>query len=75
MFGITFDEPAYVYGDNQSVIANTTIPQYTLKIKSQSIDFHLVHEGYTAHEWRTTYINTLLNVANLMRKPLAGKKQ
>ncbi len=29
MMGITVDEPAYVFGDNQSVLANTTAPGST----------------------------------------------
>ena len=31
MMGITCDEPAYIEADNQSVLANTTIPDSTLK--------------------------------------------
>ena len=73
MFGIPVDEPSYVYGDNQLVLANTTMPQYTLNKKSQNIYF--VRKGCAADEWCTTYINTLLNVAYLMTKPLSGKKR
>ena len=36
MMGIPVTGPAYVYGDNQSVLANTTIPD------SQSIAYHFV---------------------------------
>ena len=75
MFGIPVDEPDYVYGDNQLMLANTTMPQYTLKKKSQSIYFHFVHKVSAADEWCTTYINTSLNVAYLMTKPLSGKKR
>ena len=58
MMGIPVDGPAYIYGDNQSVLANTTIPDSTLKKKSQSIAYHFVREGSARHEWRTTYVNT-----------------
>ncbi len=34
MMGITVDEPAFVFGDNQSVLANTTAHGSTLKKKS-----------------------------------------
>ena len=37
MMGIPCEGPAFVYGNNQSVLANTTIPDSTLKKKSQSI--------------------------------------
>ena len=75
MFGIPIDGPAFIYGDNQSVLCNTSMPKSTLKKKSQSIAFHFVREGCARDEWRTTYVNTHLNVADLMTKPLAGDKR
>ena len=75
MFGIPVGEPAFVYGDNQSVLVNSSVPASTLKKKSQLIAFHFVREGCAADEWCTTYVNTNLNVADLMTKPLAGEKR
>ena len=75
MMVITVDEPAFVFGDNQSVLANTTAPSSTLKKKSNAIAYHFVHEGCARDEWRTTYINTNDNVADLLTKPLAGPKR
>ena len=40
MFGIPVEEPSYIYGDNQSVLAVSTRPESTLKKKAQSIAFH-----------------------------------
>ena len=40
MMGIPVDEPTFVYGDNQSVLANTMMPGSTLKKKTQSIAFN-----------------------------------
>jgi hypothetical protein len=37
MMSITVDEPAYVFRDNQSVLANTSAPALTLKKKSNAI--------------------------------------
>ena len=62
MFGITVDEPSYMYGENQSVLAGSTRPESTLKKKAQSIAFHFIREGCAADEWRTTYINTSENI-------------
>ena len=42
MMGILCDDPTFIYGDIQSVLANTTIPDSTLKRKSQSITYHFV---------------------------------
>ena len=51
MMGISCDYPTFIYGDNQSVLANTTIPDSTLKKKSQSIAYHFVREGAVQDEW------------------------
>ncbi len=75
MMGITVDKPAHVFGDNQLVLANTTAPGLTLKKKINAIAYHLVCEGCARDEWRTAYINTDKNVADLLTKPLAGPKQ
>ncbi len=42
MTGITVDEPAYIFGDNQSVLANTTAPGSTLKKKFNAIAYHFI---------------------------------
>jgi hypothetical protein len=39
MMGIPVDEPAFVFGDNQSVLANTTNPISTLKKRSNAIAY------------------------------------
>ena len=75
MMGIRVDEPAFVFGDNQSVLANTTNPSSTLKKKSNAIAFEFVREGVARDEWRTAYINTHDNIADLLTKPLAGEKR
>jgi hypothetical protein len=45
MIGIPVESHIYVYGDNQSVLANTTMPHSNLKKKSNAIAFHFVREG------------------------------
>ena len=51
MMGISCDDPTFIYGDNQLVLANTTIPDSMLKKKSQSIAYHFVREGAAWDEW------------------------
>jgi hypothetical protein len=76
MMGIPCEGPTFVYGDNQSVLFNTTIPESTLKKKTQSIAYHFVREGAAKDEWRTAYVNTHLNPADLLTKPLpSGEKR
>jgi hypothetical protein len=45
MMGIKVNEPAFVFGDNQSVLCNTTAPTSMLKKKSNAIAYHFVREG------------------------------
>lgn len=76
MMGIPVVGPTFIYGDNQSVLANTTIPESTLKKKSQSIAYHYVREGVARDEWRTSYVNTHENESDLLSKVLpAGEKR
>ena len=70
MMGIRVDEPAFVFGDNQSVLANTDNTGSVLKKKTSAIAFHFVREGCCRDEWRTAYINTHENIADLLTKPL-----
>jgi hypothetical protein len=76
MMGITVDEPAYEFGDNQLVLANTSAPASTMKKKSNAIAYHFACEGCAKDEWRTAYVNTHENVADLLTKPLpSGEKR
>ena len=76
MMGIPCEDPAYIQGDNQSVLANTSIPDSVLKKKSQSLAYHYVREGCARNEWLTTYISTNENMADLLTKPLPfGEKR
>ena len=54
IMGITVDEPSFVFGDNQSVLANTTALGSTLRKKSNAIAYHFVREGCTRDKWQMT---------------------
>ena len=76
MIGIPCVCPAYIHGDNQSVLASCGIPNSILKKKSQSIAYHFVREGAARDEWRTSYVNTHDNEADLLTKLLpSGEKR
>ena len=72
MVGIPCNAPAFVFGDNQSVLANTTIPDSNLKKKSQIIAYHFIRKGYARDECQTAYVNTHLNPSNLFTKTLTS---
>ena len=74
--GVPVEECCYIYGDNQSVLVNSSTPQSQLKKKSNSVAYHHVREGSALDEWRVTYINTNDNLADLLTKNLpAGEKR
>ena len=76
MMGIPCEGPAYIHGDNQSVLASCGNPDSVLKKKSQSIAYHFVREGAARNEWRTSYVNTHQNESDLLTKVLpAGEKR
>ena len=76
MMGIPVEGPTHIYEHNQSVIANTTIPDSTLNNLSQSIAYHFVQEGVARDERRTSYVNTHDNEADLLTKQLPhGEKR
>jgi hypothetical protein len=58
MMGVPIDGPTFVYGDNMSVLHNTTNPESTLKKKSNSITYHLVREAVAMDDMRTGYVET-----------------
>ena len=74
MMGINIPEPTFIFGDNQSALANTTKPHSTLKKKSSSIAYHFVREGLAKNEWRTTYLNTNLNPSDILTKSIEWRK-
>ena len=52
------ESPTYIFGDNQSVLVNSSKPHSSLKKKPSSIVFHFVREGAAKDEWQVAYLNT-----------------
>ena len=70
MMGIPFSDPCFVYGDNKSVLYNTTLPESNLKRKINSIAYHAVREGVATGKWPTVYEPTDKNFSYLLTKPV-----
>ena len=70
MMGIHVLGPVYIQGDNQPVLTNTTIPESISRNKNQIIAYHFVREVVDRDKWRTSYVNTHDNEANLLTKLL-----
>ena len=75
MMGVPLTGPTYVYGDNMSVIYNTSRPESTLKKKSNYICYHAVREAVASGEYLTTHCKTGDNYSDMMTKVLYGKKK
>ena len=46
--GFSVDGPAWVFGDNASVITSSTIPQSTLNKRHNALSYHRVRESIAA---------------------------
>ena len=75
MMYVPVDGLVYIYGDNMSVIHNTSKPESRLKKKSNSICYHAVRESVASGESLTTHISTHDNLSDLLTKVLYGDKQ
>ena len=70
MFGVPIDGPANVFGDNQSVINNASIPESPLKKKHVAICYHRVREACASGIIRIAKEDTASNIADLLTKNL-----
>ena len=68
MMGIPVNNPTFIYGDNQSVLWNTTVPESSLKKKSCAVAYHFCREGVARNEWLTAYVRTNLNPSDILTK-------
>ena len=73
--GVPIDGPVNVFGDNQSVINSAQKPEVTLSKKHNGIAYHKVREAVAAGTIRVAYVNTTLNLADLLTKPLPRAKR
>ena len=67
---IPCEDPTFVYGNRQSMLANTSVPASTLNKKYNSIAFNLIQEGFVHDDCRTTYVNTHKKHTYLLISPL-----
>jgi len=72
MLGVPVEGPAMLLSDNLSVILSTTIPSSVLKKKHQAIYYHHIHKCIAAQVLRFVHIDTKVNLANILTKPLSN---
>ena len=72
MFGVEVDGPCMLFGDNNAVILNTTIPSSQLKKKHNAIAYHRVRECVAAEICRFVHVDSVSNLADFLTKPLGA---
>ncbi len=72
--GIPLTGPSFIYADNKSQVINLTIPESTLKKKSNSICYHAVQESVAMGESLITHIDSEDNLSDFMTKVTRGGK-
>ena len=75
MMGVPMNGLTYVYGNNMSVIYNTSRPESTLRKKRNFICYHAVSEAVASGECLTTHCKTGDNYSDMMTKVIYGQKK
>ena len=70
MLGAPLDGPAWMLGDNQSVVTNSTVPQSTLKKRHNALSYHRVREACAAGVIWFIHIPGTTNLADVLAKYL-----
>ena len=73
MMGVPIDGATRIFGDNMSVVTNTSKPESTLKKKSNSVCYHAVREAVVMGKALVAHIGTAYNLADLFTKVLYGQ--
>ena len=74
MLGVEIDGPCRMFGDNNSVILNTTLPSSMLKKKHQSIAYHAIRMAQAANIIIFEHVRSEDNWADVLTKPLSPVK-
>ena len=75
MFGTPVESPAYVFGENQSVLSNLSKPHSILKKKSSSIACNFTREGVAKKEWRAICLKAMINTSDVFPKSLPSSEK
>ena len=70
-FGVPIDGPAWLFGDNQSVVTSSTIPHSGLSKRWNALSYHKVREAVAGGWLRFEHIPGTQNPADVLTKALA----
>mmetsp|Transcript_20329 Transcript_20329/g.42624 ORF Transcript_20329/g.42624 Transcript_20329/m.42624 type:complete len:1867 (-) Transcript_20329:137-5737(-) len=74
MFGVPLDGPAWLFGDNKSVVNSSTIPHSTLGKRWNALSYHRCREAVAAGFVRFEFIPGVENPADILTKALPHYK-
>jgi hypothetical protein len=69
---VALSDPAFVYGDNMSVVQNTHRPESVLKKKSNSIFYHAVRDSSAMGESIIGHVPSVYNTVDICTKVVPG---
>jgi len=72
MLGVPILGPAYIFGDNKSVVNGASIPECKISKKHLGICYHAVREASAQGVWRVGFIKGKYNIADSLTKILSG---
>ncbi len=75
MFGIPTEGPTDVFGYNESVFKNASIPESVLSKKQHSVSYHAAREAVAARIVRIAKENTLTNLSDVFTKMMNKPKR
>ena len=75
MLGAPVKGRTVLFGDNQSMVTNTTLPHSTLKKRNQANNYHRVREAVASGIVSIVHVDTDYNLADIGTKALNGVKQ
>jgi hypothetical protein len=71
--GVDLDGPTLMFGDNMTVVLNTSVPSSVLKKKHNAIAYHRLREAMTAKVMRFAYVKSKETVSDILTKPLSNE--
>ena len=74
MLGVRVEGLCILYGNNNSMILNTTTPSSMIKKKHNSIAYHRVREGVAAGIVDIVHVESVSNLADILTKPLGPQE-
>ena len=75
MLGVPVEGPSWLFGDNESVVINSTIPSSTLKKRWNALSYHRVRESAASGIVNVVHMPGEYNPADTQRPPLWHRAQ